>query len=207
MNDNDYPEPTESSDSFTEDAASWNASGSHAVPPWGTPAAGHMTSIYLPLINAGTPDLSTVEISAAKPFHDIARLVRDPSVNQIQHLRTVQFWIGDNSLAAQPVNLSATRFLYQMLMDVRDGRYIASDRERGHAGSLLATPDDLPVIHGPCLVTGIGANHGPGELDENFQSWLTTLHDEITRTRALIAAIATATGLAPDQIDLIVIPQ
>jgi hypothetical protein len=27
-------------------------------------------------------------------------------------------------------------------------------------------------------VTGIGANHGPGELDENFQSWFTTLLDE-----------------------------
>lgn len=189
---------TDQIDAVLADAATWNAADEHPRPGWMTPEPGAMTAVELTMSGAGL-----VDISEAEPEGDIARRIGDPAVNRISHLRRVQFWVGDTSAATSPVNTPATRFLHELLTDVRDGRYIASDAERDHARALLAEPDSLPVIHGPCLVTGVGDGGSAAPLEDNFHSWFTGI---VARgLESLINALAREIGIPPEQISHIAV--
>lgn len=201
MNEHSHPDPDiiDRIDALTEDATSWSATGDHTRTWWATPAAGAMTVLKWNMIGAGP-----VDISATAPGRDIARHVGDPGVDRISYLRRLQFWVGSNSVATSPVNDGATRFLHQLLADIRDGRYIASDHERDHAGDLLDAPD-LPLIHGPCLVTGVGDDTAAAPFDENFEGWFTALLDEIAQLHtSLVTAVARETGIPLEQIGHVV---
>jgi hypothetical protein len=131
---------------------------------------------------------------------------RSPFFNRIRHLDTTTFWVGDNSEANAPLNQPATRFLHELLSDVQDGGYVASDAERQHVRQLLAHRDGVPVIHGPCLITGANADGEPGPLSENFQDWFTALLKKAAQLRGEIGlAIANALGIPADMINRIVI--
>lgn len=191
-----HPDIIDRIDALTDDAASWSPTGAHSQPWWVTPASGAMTAVELSMFSSGP-----IDISQNNPGLDIARHVGDPGVNRINHLRKVALWVGDNSVAGSPVNAGATRFLHHLLADVRDGRYIASDQERDHARALLDIPDDLPVIHGPCLVTGVGEDGAAAPLDENFQTWFSALLDELAElSKSLVAVVAREIGIPLEQI-------
>ncbi|MGW4527789.1 hypothetical protein [Amycolatopsis sp. NPDC004378] len=181
---------------LTEDAASWNATGEHTHPWWATPAPGSMTAVELTMTDSGP-----IEISETNPRPAIDDRVGDPFVDRITHLYRVAFWVGGNSVARHPINVGATRFLHHLLADVRDGNYVASDRERDHARALLDS-GDLPVIHGPSLVTGIADDHEtPAPLNENFQSWYSGLLDELAQLRRSLAhAIAREAGIPVERL-------
>jgi hypothetical protein len=193
---------------LTDDAASWTATGAHETPQWNRPAPGAMTAVLL-----GVTSAHPIEISRTNPGEDRSRLVGDPFVDRVRHLDAVGLWVGGNSVATAPVNTNATRFLHHLLSDVRDGDYIASDHEREHVRQVLADPDAAPVIHGPCLVTGVDAEGEPGELDANFQHWFTqvlAIVAEIAERHHAIAhdighAVAQALGIPPDRIGQVVV--
>lgn len=187
-------------DALTQDAATWTADENDA-PQWNKPSDGAMTAVLFGMTGA-----QILEISSTDPIDDLTRLVGDPFFDRIRHLYGVQLWVGGNSVNTQPINIGATRFLHHLLSDVRDGDYIASDREREHARTLLEDPAGVPVIHGPLLITGVGADDDlPGELDENFQAWFTKVLDRIRDAVSHVVAhavghAAEALGIPVDQI-------
>lgn len=205
MNEHSHPDRAarvvEQIDALTEDAASWSASGERARSGQTEPGPGSMTAIALTMTAPGR-----VELSESDPVPAIADLVGDPSVNRIRPLERVAFWIGDNSEANRPVNAGATHFLHSLLADVRDGNYAASDRERDRVGALLDS-GDLPVIHGPSLVTGIAADGDtPAPLNEAFDSWHAHMLEELQRMLAsLVRSIAREIGIPPDQLDRVAV--
>lgn len=184
-----------------DDAATVTATGGHEIPEWNKPSPGNMTAVLLDMSRA-----AVVEISQADPGQDLARLVGDPFFNRIRHLATTTFWVGDNSEANAPLNQPATRFLHELLSDVQDGAYVASDTERQHVRQLLAHRDGVPVIHGPCLITGADTAGEPGPLSENFQNWFTALLKKAAQLRDEIGqAIADTLGIPADMLDRITI--
>ncbi|WP_344041572.1 ATP-binding protein [Saccharothrix xinjiangensis] len=201
MHEPDGPDIIDRIDDLTADTASWTASGEHTLPSWAVSAEGATTAIEL-----GMDGVGRVDISLTDPDGDIARLVGDPHVDRITHLRRVQMWIGGDSVATSPVNTGATRFLRRLFTDVRDGHYVATDEEHDHVRALLDKPDSIPVVHGPCLVTGVGPDGGAAALDENFHDWFTNLLDDIAhRRQALVAAVVNALGIPPELIDHVVL--
>ncbi|GAB3162081.1 hypothetical protein GCM10027258_80380 [Amycolatopsis stemonae] len=195
-------EVIEEIDALTADAASWSATGEPAHPWWVKPSPGAMTAVELTMTGPGP-----IAISATDPYTAIADRIGDPFVDRISHLRRVSFWVGGNSVAHQPLNVGATKFLHHLLADVRDGHYIASDTERDHARVLLAA-GTLPEIHGHCLITGVADDDDtPAPLGENFQSWFTHLLDQLAQIRAeaLTEAVVRALGLPPELRDRIAV--
>ncbi|MDT7789859.1 MAG: hypothetical protein QOF58_8278 [Pseudonocardiales bacterium] len=194
---------TDRIDSLTNDAATWSTGGDHTSPRWATASPGSMAAIALDMISA-----RPAEISETNPARDIARHVGDPFCPLFTALRKVQFHVGVRSSVRQPLNTLATKLLYLLLLDIRDGRYIASDAERDYARSVLEL-DAAPVIHGPCLITGATEDSAPAPLDDNFQSWLSALLEEIAQHRAKrVAALAAAIGIALEGIgDTVVLVQ
>ncbi|GAA2678981.1 MULTISPECIES: hypothetical protein [Actinosynnema] len=187
-------------DALTDDAASWSATGEHTQSRWATPAPGAMTAVELAMNGVRPADISLTD-----PASDIVRLVGDPGVDRIVPLRRMQLWVGKDS-ATGPVNTGATTFLHRLLAAVRDGRYVAGDAERDHVRALLDTPDRLPVIHGPCLITGVGTEGSPASLDENFTSWFTGVLDGVAQLRqALAIAVVQELGIPSEAIDHIVV--
>jgi hypothetical protein len=191
-------------DSLTEpgrDAATWTRTGAHETHEWNTPSPGNMTAILLDTVGS-TP----IEISLADPVEDIARLVGDPIPTRIRHLSGVDFWIGDNSQNTAPINNGATVFLHDLLTDVQDGTFVASDIDRDHVRRVLSTPDAAPAVHGRCLITGV-ANDGdwPAPLSDNFKDWYSAGLDRCTGLQAEIAAVTHALGIPVEQIAQVVV--
>ncbi|RAS59478.1 hypothetical protein C8D87_11490 [Lentzea atacamensis] len=197
MREHDQQDITDRIDALTNDAASWSADGQHTVPRWATAAPGAMVAIALDMFGA-----RPVEISATNPARDIARHVGDQFCSLIPALRKVQFLVEMRDQTSESVNPGATVLLHQLLADVRDGHYIASDGERGYVRAVLDL-DTAPVIHGPCLITGLGDDGAPAPLDDNFQAWFSGLLAEIAQRRAQLATaiVAAAAGIALEDID------
>ncbi|WNV83119.1 hypothetical protein [Umezawaea sp. Da 62-37] len=196
MPESGQPDIIDRIDALTDDAATWSAGGEHTHTWWATATEGAIAAVEL-----STAGLGSVELSETEPDGDIARRIGDPGVDRISPLYRVQFWVGGNSMATCPVNTGATTFLHRLLIDVRDGDYVASDAEREHARTLLDTPDTLPMIHGPCLITGVGEDSSAGPLEENFQGWFTTLLDQLVQMRhELLDAIAREIGVPADRL-------
>jgi len=201
VHEHDRPAIIDRIDTLTEDAADWTATGEHTRSWWATPTAGSMTAVELNMTGLGLVDISDTDAD-----RDIARRVGDPGVDRISHLYRVRFWVGGNSVVTSPVNTGATRFLHRLLTDVRDGHYVAGDAEREHARALLDAPGDLPVIHGPCLVTGVADGGAVAPLDENFHDWFTNLLNRLAQVRhALVSAIAHEIGIPPEQLGHVVL--
>lgn len=174
-------------DTLTDDAASWSAHGERSQPWWATPEPGSMTAITLDMTR-----VRPAQISESNPVRDIARHVGGPFCPLSTALRKVQFHVGVSSSVRDPVNTHATNLLHLLLVDIRDGRYIASDAERDYARRVLER-GAAPVIHGPCLITGSGTDGAPARLDDNFQSWLDALLEEIAERhvqRATVIGVA-----------------
>lgn len=188
-------------DTLTDDAASWTANGDHTQPWWATAEPGALAVIALDMTGA-----RPMQISATNMVRDIARHVGEPFFGLDTGLRKVMFLVGVDSSAGQPVNTGATQMLHQLLADVRDGHYIASDAERDHARHLLDTPDITPAIHGSCLVTG-SDDGAPAPLDDNFQVWFSDLLAEMAaRRRAKFsAAVADAIGIPLEELGNVVL--
>ncbi len=172
MNEYCNPQVGGESDALSGSAAVWTASGEHGRPRWMVAPVGSMVAIGL-----SDRSVAPVAISSSDAVATIVRLVGDPSVTRINHLRRVQLWIGGRSASTSSVNGLASWALLRLLGDVRDGAYIASDAERRHARRRMRARRNVPVIYGDCLVTGVGADGGPSPLDENFVSWLSGVLD------------------------------
>lgn len=192
-------------DALTTDAARWTATAENGTPGWNTPAEGTMAAVLLTMAGA-----QIVEISRTEPDADLSGLIGDPLFDCIHHLYGVDIWVGGNSVNTAPVNTGATQFLHRLLRAVRDGDYVASDREREHVRRLLDDPSGAPVIHGPALITGVDSAGEPTELDENFQAWFTKVVEQIDGIRHMVAhvvghAVAEFLGIPADQIGQVVV--
>ena len=95
----------------------------------------------------------------------------------------MNLWVGDNSRSTSRLNPLATQIAYDLFRDVRDGRYVATDRERANASRLVADPDGALVFHGPLLITGAHESGSPGPFDENFRDWFSQGRGGITQIR------------------------
>uniref|UniRef100_UPI003F49574D hypothetical protein n=1 Tax=Amycolatopsis sp. CA-096443 TaxID=3239919 RepID=UPI003F49574D len=156
-----------------------------SAPPWAEPGLGSMIAIELGTTEAGPDRIVDVDVDAvAAIVGRIAVPFGDPSVSPMPALFRVAFWVGGNSQYNWAVseNAGATNFLHHLFAAVRDGDYPAEDRERDFARSQLDR-SDRPVIHGPCLVTGLALDHEtPEPLGEAFAAWYRDLRDEHVET-------------------------
>ncbi|HET6285696.1 MAG TPA: hypothetical protein VFG15_02960 [Amycolatopsis sp.] len=184
-------------DDLTNDAATWSAAPDDHMPSWAKADGGRMIAVELGITGPAFPQLS-----ASDPAPDIAKLIGDPGVRSYRHLSGMQFWIGRNSVSALPVNEGATKLLRYLLAAVRDGHYIASDADRDNARALLGAAGGGPVIHGPCLVTGVADDGGAAPLDENFRDWFTEVLETVAEQHALFIAEAIARQLGAEAVDV-----
>jgi hypothetical protein len=188
------------------DAATWNAQPTSDADPWvkWDAVPGKMTALLLAM-----EGLEAVEISRDNPGEDIAKFVGDPLFGRMRHIGGVDFWVGNNSERTSTVNEGATKFLGDLLSDVVSGDYAASDVVRAHVQQLLASPQGAPVIHGPCLLTGVDeVGTHPGPLDESFRAWLRkTLYQVAQRRfeREIVRAALAQLGIPEDMIDRVTI--
>jgi len=149
------------------------------MPSWSDPENGTTSAILIE--DSG---ISVVEFGTGKDFADVARrAVGDPLVEQVTYLYRVNLWVGDNSRSTSRLNPLATQIAYDLFRDVRDGRYVATDRERANASRLVADPDGALVFHGPLLITGAHESGSPGPFDENFRDWFSQGRGGITQIR------------------------
>ena len=193
MPEHDASDIVDQIDHLTDDAATWSKSGADDLSQWNDLPPGVMAAILLDVTRGGK-----IKISRADPVPDLVRLVGDPLIDRITPLDAVQVWVGKNSVAAAPANQGATRFLHDLLSDVRDGHYLASDTERETVRTLLDGPDGPLTIHGSCVITGATDIGEPGPLGENFHTWYTATVNEINDQHAMIRAaraVAAALGL------------
>ena len=166
--------------------------GTPAVPAWADPMTGTTAAILI-----DTSGVSVVGIGKSESLADVLiRVVGDPFVNRVAHLYGVDCWVGDNSLAASPHNRIATQIMHQLIRDVHEGRYVATDHDRVHAHYLLAKIEEVLDFHGPFLITGASHSDSVVPLDENFRRWFTAGTGDITAIRhSLRTIVATECGI------------
>ncbi|SDD55691.1 hypothetical protein [Actinokineospora iranica] len=160
-------------------AANWTSDGDHTRPEWMTSERGAMTVMEIRLTSGEPVDISEVDAE-----REIAARVGTANLRRLVVLEHVQVWLGVDAAATEPVNLGATRFVHQLIESVSTGDYAAGDAERDSARRLLAHPENLPVIHGTCVVTGVGVEGEAASFDTSFQDWFTRLIDLIQENRA-----------------------
>lgn len=192
-NDDEIIDLIDKIDALIGHGAGWTATGADH-PLRSAPDSGSITAISL------ADDPGPVKISETDPRRDIKRLVGQPSLDALRHLRHVQLWVGDNSRVTHPVNEGATRFLHDLLVAIRDGHYAASAVERDHARVLLDHPANMPIVHGPCVITGVAPDGEPGPLDNALQDWIT----EQAARHARIKNVFRDLFSAADQISVVV---
>jgi hypothetical protein len=164
---------------------------------WADPTTGTTAAILIT-----TSGISVVEVRRAEATSAFAtRVVGDPCTNQVSHLYGVDCWVGDNSKITSGMNRIATQVMYQLIRDVHDGDYVATDRERAHAHGLLANLDGLLEFHGPFLITGASTTDSAVSLDENFRRWFTAGTGDITQIRdSLRTIVATERGIPAGEV-------
>ncbi|MEW2507626.1 hypothetical protein AB0878_44920 [Amycolatopsis sp. NPDC047767] len=149
-------------------------------------------------IKVGSTGIGLIDMSSTEPWPGIFDHLGDIP-NPMRHFRTVEFRVGDNSIAAHPLNVGATRLLHRLLVDTRAEAFPATTDERRHATELLSRPETLPVIHGPCVITGADQDGEPVALDEDFRRWFEKVVEDLAEFRtALLAALARAINVPPE---------
>ncbi|MCK2240051.1 MULTISPECIES: hypothetical protein [unclassified Crossiella] len=172
MSTHDRPDIIRQIDALTgpgPDAATWNSTDTHQASLPDPPSPETMIAILL-----GMDHIEIVAINQARPEEDAARLLEDPIIECTRLLAGVGIWFGNDSTRAHLPNSGANETLNLLLQDVAAGDYAVSDTDRERILALLAHPEHIPVIHGPCLVTGIDSNGQPAPLGETFQHWFGT---------------------------------
>ena len=162
---------------LTGDAASWSAVGNESAAKWTVAPGGSMIALELSEDGVAPWAFSSTDAKAEILEHLGNRVVL------IIPLLRVQFWFGENADKTSPFNATATWMLWRLLGDVCDGRYIASDVERVQARGVRSQTEQVPIIRGLCLVTGVGEDGGPAPLDENFESWFRELFCRLDSVR------------------------
>lgn len=200
MSTSDPSDIVEQIDAVTEpgpDAATWIAAASDSE------SDTDPTVMHALLFGVGP--VHGVTLRRGAPAGDIAALVGDPHVQLHDAAPVVGFWAGVNSPHRYARNAAANGFLKRLLDDVISGDCAASDADRDQARYLRASPARLPVIHGPCLVTGTRESSDgdvvPAPFAEAFRSWFGALVDELTEqaARDLLARL----GISPADRDCV----
>jgi hypothetical protein len=132
--------------------------------------------------------VKVVEIAESGAKRDILDRVGDSGVIWMLLLSRVEVWVGTDSYSNGTVNVPASLFVLQLLRDIREGNYIASDVDRDHARELLSKRGSDWLVTGPCLVVGVDEEGEPAPLDENFRAWIERLR------RQRIATVIRAAG-------------
>jgi hypothetical protein len=185
---------------LSADAATWTANEEDHRPSWAKTSPGALATVAITMDRA-----KPLEISEADPAGDIAHHLGASEVTEIGGLRHVGIWVGADSATTDKRNNHATQCLHELFTTVRDGDYIASDKERDQVRGLFAT-DTLPVIHGPCLITGLDRDGGVAPLDDNFHAWFAALLTDMRPSpQAVIERVLGALGIPPEEIGDVVV--
>jgi hypothetical protein len=133
------------------------------------PTAPSPLSVLLCTMELGEP----LELDPQHPLTTIKAHVGEGGVDRIRHLDGIDFWVGGTSAHTSPINDGATALFTALLCAAAAGDFSVSDRERAHAHRLLGTPENTPIVHGPCVVTGADLEGNPTGLPGAFWAWFT----------------------------------
>lgn len=125
----------------------------------------------MPALLLGMDQAYLIQISQRDPMAAITARVGDPVATRLWQTSRLGFWVGDNSQSSSGRNDWATAVFHALLRAIAAGDYAVSDRERDRVRRLLATPSHQPVLHGPCLITGMTGDQ-PTALPDGFLRWL-----------------------------------
>jgi hypothetical protein len=154
--------------------------------PWIQTEPGEMAAVML-----GIHDGRVVSISRENPAADITASVGDPDIDHVRHFEHLAIWFGTHAPGTHEVDTGATAFLNYLLHDVVSGDYAVSDAERERVLEVLAGPE-APVLHGPCMVTGITDAGTAQQLDDTFTHWFSRIFERMALLRESIARTAIA---------------
>lgn len=131
-----------------------------------------MSTITALLLAADGPRL--VELESNDLSESVQRLVGDPMIDCLRPASDLELWVGDNSLATSARNVGASWVYEQVIRAIARGDLPGTSADRTHASYLIESSNWKPVIHGPCLVTGLD---GPAiaELPRGFLTWFNRL--------------------------------
>jgi hypothetical protein len=182
------------------DAATWTPQAGPEGSGWACSDPGTMLAVLL-----GTDGTEVVEIDRHEPGDDIAKLVGDPLVDRMSHLTGLDFWVGDSSQGNCSFNQCASAFLLKLLRDAVSGDYAVNDDDRDHIKKLLDSKQWAPVVHGPCLITGVDQSR-PGPLPETFRRWFDKLVSAVSERQAeLVRTVLDQLGISADRVEEITI--
>lgn len=139
-----------------------------SAPPADSGAKG-VTALLL-----GMDDPTIIQLDRDDITGSLAHHVGDPMIDRIGYLGIVDFWVGDNSLFTSSFNEGASFVLDAALRAASSGDLAVPDRVHDHVRNLIADPSWQPVIHGPCVVTGVD---GPDTvaIPDSFEHWFRRL--------------------------------
>ncbi|MEV4734711.1 hypothetical protein [Saccharopolyspora sp. NPDC049426] len=135
--------------------------------------------------------IELIEIPRAEPVPAIATRVGDPLAELIQYTPDVLIWAGEDGAHTSELNDTATGLVCELIVDVAQGTYASTEHGRAHAQRLAVTPEFVPTLYGPVVLTGATEHGEPAPFTDTFGHWFATILDQIDRTAARIQAHAT----------------
>ncbi|MBQ0928579.1 hypothetical protein [Saccharopolyspora endophytica] len=137
----------------------------------------------------GHVGLELIDIPRSQPFPAIAEQVGDPLPERVHYTPDVLIWVGDNSRYTGQLNDGATGIICELICDVANGTYPSTKHGRTHAQQLAATPDFIPHLYGPVVLTGATEHGEPAPLSDAFRQWFDAILDQVARTAHAQAAV------------------
>lgn len=134
--------------------------------------------------------IELIELPRADPVPAISKLAGDPLAELIQYTPDVLIWAGEDGARTNRLNDTATGLVCELIVDVAEGTYASTELGRAHAQRLAVTPDFVPTLYGPVVLTGATRHGEPAPFSETFGQWIRAILDQIDRTAARIQAHA-----------------
>jgi hypothetical protein len=108
----------------------------------------------------------------------LAREIGAPATHPLSRFRAIEFWfpVAD---PARSYNALANGVLGRLIADAAKGDYVVPDDELAQAQKLSADPDTIPLLLGPCLVTGRASAERIYPPPAAFGRWWQLNHESI----------------------------
>jgi len=197
--DTDDPDIVDRIDEPTEpgpDAATWTPDNTPAQPQWTQPSPGSMVAL---LITRRGP--TVVQLARDDPREQMSRLLDDTRIKPLTHLSGVGFWVGCSAHSPKDPNYSASVLLADVLDDAVNGDYVIADKDRDRILDTLDDPAEPPLIHEPCLLTGIDADGTPAALPDALARWIErAMQRHQAEIAEAISTLAAHAGINPHDI-------
>ncbi|RLK54842.1 hypothetical protein CLV68_5231 [Actinokineospora cianjurensis] len=117
-------------------------------------------------------------------FRHMLTMVSDPAATCLQVNDTIGFWVGKDSADHFDRSPAANYVLERMLSDIAVGAYPDTEETRLAAVARFAGPG-VPVLHGPCVITGMGLDERVlAPLSAVFWDWFEPVQEVMDQLRA-----------------------